>query len=60
MPNTARGKGAIESDKFGNHVAELASGRNSYGGGRCFAEFESDNDVLYVEEHDSAVQQVSL
>ena len=35
MPITAGGTGAIETDGFGNHVAELASGRNSHGGGRC-------------------------
>ena len=39
MPTTAGGTGAIESDRIGDHVAELASGQNSHGGGRCFAEF---------------------
>ena len=39
MPITAGGTGAIEIDRFGNHVAELASGQNSHGGGRRFAEF---------------------
>ena len=34
MPITAGGTGAIEIDRFGNHVAELASSRNSHGGGR--------------------------
>ena len=34
----AGGTGAIGSDRLGNHVTELASGRNSHGGGRCFAE----------------------
>ena len=29
----------VEIDRFGNHVAELASSRNSHGGGRRFAEF---------------------
>ena len=38
MPTTAGGTGAIVSDRIGNHVAKLASGRNSHGGGRCFAE----------------------
>ena len=37
MPITAGGTGAIEIDRFGNHVAEMASGRNSRGGGRRFA-----------------------
>ena len=35
----AGGTGAIEIDRFGNHVAELASSRNSHGGGRRFDEF---------------------
>ena len=40
MPTTAGGTGAIDSDRIGNNdVAELASGRNSHGGGRCFIEF---------------------
>ena len=34
---TAGGAGTIEIDRFGDHVTELASGRN--GGGRRFAEF---------------------
>ena len=38
MPITAGGTGAIEIDRFGNHVAELASSRNSHGGGRRLAE----------------------
>ena len=38
MPITAGGTGVIEIDRFGNHVAELASSRNSHGGGRRFAE----------------------
>ena len=29
----------VEVDGFGDHVTELASGRNSHGGGRRFAEF---------------------
>ena len=33
------GAGTIEIDRFGDHVIELASGRNSHGGGRRFAEF---------------------
>ena len=36
---TASGAGTIEIDRFGDHVTELASGRNSHGGGRRFAEF---------------------
>ena len=32
------GTGAIEIDRFGNHVAELASSRNSHRGGRRFAD----------------------
>ena len=39
MPTTTGGTGAIESDRIGNHVTELVSGRNSHGGERCFAEF---------------------
>ena len=39
MPITVSGAGTIEIDRFGNHVAKLASGRNSHGGGRRFAEF---------------------
>ena len=34
MPTTAGGTGAIEIDRFGNNIAELASSRNSHGGGR--------------------------
>ena len=37
MPITGGGTGAIEIDRFGNHVAELASSRNSHRGGRRFA-----------------------
>ena len=37
MPTNAGGTGAIGSDCLGNHVTELASSRNSHGGGRCFA-----------------------
>ena len=37
MPTNAGGTGAIGGDGLGNHVTELASGRNSHGGGRCFA-----------------------
>ena len=32
-------QGEIGSDRLGNHVTELASGRNSHGEGRCFAKF---------------------
>ena len=32
----ASGTGAVEVDGFENHVTELASGRNSHGGGRLF------------------------
>ena len=39
MPTKAGGTGTIGSDRLGNHVAELAAGRNSHGGGRCFTEF---------------------
>ena len=38
MPTKAGGTAAIGSDRLGNHVAELAAGRNSHGGGCCFAE----------------------
>ena len=38
MPITAGGTGAIEIDRFGSHVAELASSRNSHRGARRFAE----------------------
>ena len=34
MPIAAGGTGTLETDRFGNHVAELASSRNSQGGGR--------------------------
>ena len=34
MPTKAGGTGAIGSDRIGNHVTELASGRNSHGGGQ--------------------------
>ena len=37
MPTGAGGTGAIGSDGIGGHVTELASGRNSRGGERCFA-----------------------
>ena len=37
MPTEAGGTGAIGSDGIGNHVTELAPGRNSQGGERCFA-----------------------
>ena len=37
MPITAADTGALEIDRFGNHVAELASSRNSHRGGRRFA-----------------------
>ena len=37
MPTNAGGTGAIGGDWLGNLVTELASGRNSHGGGRCFA-----------------------
>ena len=91
MPITVGGTGTIEIDRFGNHVAELASGRNSgedipgpavpchVGTARLLEKVnqrtrtvgravrrpysdsdDSDNDVIYAEEHDSAVRQVSL
>ena len=41
MPTNAGGTGAIGGDCLGNLVTELASGRNSHGGGRCFAGFVS-------------------
>ena len=28
----------VALERIGNHVTELASGRNSHGGGSCFAE----------------------
>ena len=37
MPTGAGGTGAIGSDGIGDHVTELAPGRNSHGGERCFA-----------------------
>ena len=39
---TAGGAGTIEIDIFGDHVTEMASGRNSHRGGRRFAEFALD------------------
>ena len=37
MPTNAGGTGAIGGDLVGKLVTELASGRNSHGGGRYFA-----------------------
>ena len=41
MPTNAGGTVAIGGDYLGNFVTELASGRNSHGGGRWFAGFVS-------------------
>ena len=37
VPTGAGGTGAIDSDGIGDHVTELAPGRNSPGGEHCFA-----------------------